>query len=309
MAFKAAVLGLGNIGRFAVESLEIAPDFDCIGVVRRKESLGKAPHELRGVPEFSSMEELVRDRGKPDAVLICSPSRQVPDTAAALLEQGFNTVDSFDIHDRIVETVDRLDTAAKAGQTVSVTAAGWDPGTDSMLRALFEAMGPVGTSFTKFGRGRSMGHSGAARAVSGVADATAITIPMGGGRHSRLVYVTLQPGAKFDDVHAAIKADPYFAHDPLDVREVTAEEMPFVADASHGVLLERLGASGRTSNQHLTFDMRINNPALTAQVLVAAARAAARMAEIRHFGCYTLIDIAPVRLLPGERRDLLRRLV
>ena len=60
MAFKAAVLGLGNIGRFAVESLEIAPDFDCIGVVRRKESLGKAPHELRGVPEFSSMEELVR---------------------------------------------------------------------------------------------------------------------------------------------------------------------------------------------------------------------------------------------------------
>ena len=121
--------------------------------------------------------------------------------------------------------------------------------------------------------------------------------------------MTLQPGAKFDDVHAAIKADPYFAHDPLDVREVTAEEMPFVADASHGVLLERLGASGRTSNQHLTFDMRINNPALTAQVLVAAARAAARMAEIRHFGCYTLIDIAPVRLLPGERRDLLRRLV
>lgn len=309
MAFKAAVLGLGNIGRFAVESLEIAPDFDCIGVVRRKESLGKAPHELRGVPEFSSMEELVRDRGKPDAVLICSPSRQVPDTAAALLEQGFNTVDSFDIHDRIVETVDRLDTAAKAGQAVSVTAAGWDPGTDSMLRALFEAMVPVGTSFTNFGRGRSMGHSVAARAISGVADATAITIPMGGGRHSRLVYVTLQPGAKFDDVHAAIKADPYFAHDPLEVREVTAEEMPFVADASHGVLLERLGASGRTSNQHLTFDMRINNPALTAQVLVAAARAAARMAEIRHFGCYTLIDIAPVRLLPGERRDLLRRLV
>ena len=36
------------------------------------------------------------------------------------------------------------------------------------------------------------------------------------------------------------RADPYFAHDPLDVREVTADEMPFVADASHGVLLERL---------------------------------------------------------------------
>lgn len=128
MGFKAAVLGLGNIGRFAVEALEVAPDFECVGVVRRRESLGKAPHDLRGVPEFASMDELVEKAGKPDAVLICSPSRQVPDNASALLEKGFNTVDSFDIHDRILETVDRLDAAARAGQAVSITAAGWDPG-------------------------------------------------------------------------------------------------------------------------------------------------------------------------------------
>lgn len=72
MGFKAAVLGLGNIGRFAVEALEVAPDFECVGVVRRRESLGKAPQDLRGVPEFASMDELVEKAGKPDAVLICS---------------------------------------------------------------------------------------------------------------------------------------------------------------------------------------------------------------------------------------------
>ncbi len=309
MAFTIAVYGLGNIGRHAVEAAEILPDCRCLGVVRRKASLGADRTGLRGVPEFGSLEDLVRAEGKPDAVLLCAPSRQVPELAAGLLRQGFCTVDSFDIHDRIVETVGLLEEAAGAGKAAAVTAAGWDPGTDSILRALFEAMTPVGTTFTNFGRGRSMGHSVAARAIPGVADATAITIPVGGGRHSRLVYVVPEEGATLEDVRAAIAADPYFSHDPLEVRAVSAEELAFVADASHGVLMERLGASGLTSNQRLSFDMRINNPALTAQIMVSAARAAARLAAAGSFGAYTLIDIPPVMLLPGERTANLARLV
>ena len=73
--------------------------------------------------------------------------------------------------------------------------------------------------------------------------------------------------------------------------------------------MERVGASGMSSNQQLKFDMRINNPALTAQILVASARAAVRLNEAEQYGCYTLIDIPPVYLLPGERMDLLARLV
>ena len=49
MPIKAAVMGLGNIGRYAIEALEIQPDFTCVGVIRRKESLGKDAHDLRGV--------------------------------------------------------------------------------------------------------------------------------------------------------------------------------------------------------------------------------------------------------------------
>ena len=307
MSIKAAVIGLGNIGRYAVEALEAAPDFTCVGVVRRKESLGTAPHDLRGVAEYASLADLEAVSGKPDVLLLCAPSRKIPEVAGDLLGKGYNTVDSFDIHDRIVETIGVLEAqAAKGG---AVTAAGWDPGTDSAMRALFEAMVPVGTTFTNFGRGRSMGHSVAARALPGVADATSITIPLGGGRHSRLVYVVLEGGAAFEDVHAAIKADPYFAHDPLEVRQVPQEELPRVADASHGVLMERLGASGLTANQHLTFDMRIDNPALTAQVLVSSARAAVRLAQAGRPGAYTLIDVPPVLLLPGERMANIGRLV
>ncbi|MFR4117778.1 MAG: diaminopimelate dehydrogenase [Bilophila wadsworthia] len=240
MPIKAAVMGLGNIGRYAIEALEIQPDFTCVGVIRRKESLGKDAHDLRGVPEYASLADLEAVSGKPDVVLLCAPSRKIPEVAGDLLGKGYNTVDSFDIHDRIVETIGLLEAQAVKGKAVAITAAGWDPGTDSVMRALFEAMAPVGVTFTNFGRGRSMGHSVAARAIAGVADATSITIPLGGGRHSRLVYVVLEEGATFEAVKAAIQADPYFSHDPLDVRQVTKDELPRVADASHGVLMERV---------------------------------------------------------------------
>ena len=85
--------------------------------------------------------------------------------------------------------------------------------------------------------------------------------------------------------------------------------LELVADASHGVVMERIGASGAAHNQQLRFEMRINNPALTAQVLVASARAAVRLSQEERFGCYTLIDIPPIMLLPGDRMELLGRLV
>ena len=209
-----------------------------------------------------------------------------------------------------MEVVGSLEEEAHKGRAVAITAAGWDPGTDSVQRALFEVMVPRGTTFTNFGRGRSMGHSVAARAIEGVADATAITIPLGGGRHARQVYVVLKDGYTVEQVTSSMKADPYFASDPLTVTAVPDSQALFmVADASHGVLMERVGASGMSSNQQLKFDMRINNPALTAQILVASARAAVRLNEAEQYGCYTLIDIPPVYLLPGERMDLLARLV
>jgi len=300
------IQGFGNVGKKVFQALESSPDMRCIGVLRQAGSIGKSAYDLRGVPDFSDLGALIDKAGKPAVVILCGPSRKVPENAAHFLAAGLHTVDSFDIHSEIPALVRKLDAAAKASGRASVTAAGWDPGTDSVLRALFEAMAPVGTTFTNFGRGRSMGHSVAARAVAGVADAVSVTIPMGGGRHSRLVYVLPAPDASQDAIRDAIAADPYFRSDPLEIRFVRSqEELHTVADDSHGVLMERTGASGFSSNQQFRFDMRINNPALTGQVLVAAARAVARMAP----GCYTLIDIPPVALLPGERADHVARLV
>lgn len=298
--------GLGNIGKHVIQALEAAPDMSCLGVVRRAASLGTSKNDLRGIPDFPDFASLVKSGGKPDVAILCGPSRNVPQDAVFYGEAGLHTVDSFDIHAEVPALVTSLDKIARQAGRTAITAAGWDPGTDSILRALFEAMAPVGSTFTNFGRGRSMGHSVAARSLAGVADATSLTIPLGGGRHSRLVYILPEAGFSKETIRASLAADPYFSHDPLEVRFVaTKEELAAVADNSHGVLMERIGASGLTANQRLCFDMRIDNPALTAQVLVSSARAAMRLAP----GCYTLIDIPPVALLPGDRMEHVARLV
>jgi diaminopimelate dehydrogenase len=297
-----AISGLGNLGRYAIEAIETAPDMRCVGVLRRKASIGTHTADLRGVPEFYSVESMEKSV-KADVIIICEPSRQVPETAARYLSMGYCTVDSYDVHTGIVDMLNALQPVAETAQKAAIVAAGWDPGTDSALRAYFEAMAPVGATFTNFGRGRSMGHSVAARAIAGVKDAVSITIPMGGGAHSRLVYVELEAGAMLDDVKARLKADDYFSHDPLQV--VVVESVAMMADSSHGVLLERVGGFGSVSNQNLKFDMRINNPALTAQVLVSCARAVVKMPA----GAHTLIDVPPIYLLAGERQALIKRLV
>lgn len=51
--------------------------------------------------------------------------------------------------------------------------------------------------------------------------------------------------------------------------------------------------------------MSINNPALTAQLLVAVARAAMRLAS----GAYTMVEIPVIDLLPGDRESLIAHLV
>ena len=51
--------------------------------------------------------------------------------------------------------------------------------------------------------------------------------------------------------------------------------------------------------------MQINNPALTAQVLVNVARASKRLQP----GCYTMIEIPVIDMLPGDRADLIEHLV
>lgn len=295
---RAAVVGYGNIGRYSVQALEAAEDFEIAGIVRRNGANDK-PAELTGYEVVKDIKEL-KDV---DVAILATPTRSCEDYAKAIVALGINTVDSFDIHGNIVGYRGRMMPICKEHNAVSVIAAGWDPGSDSIVRTLMQSLAPKGLTYTNFGPGMSMGHSVCVRSKAGVKNALSMTIPLGEGIHRRMVYVELEDGASLDEVTKAIKADPYFASDETHVFAVPSVDE--VRDMGHGVNLVRKGVSGKTQNQRLEFNMSINNPALTGQVLVNVARASMRLQP----GCYTMIEIPVVDMLPGEREDLIAHLV
>lgn len=295
---KVAIVGYGNIGQYALQAVEAAPDMECVGIVRRSGAENK-PAELADYPVVKNIKEL---EGVQVAIL-ATPTRKVEEYAKECLALGINTVDSFDIHTKIVDLRRSLDAVAKANNAVSVISAGWDPGSDSIVRTLMQSLAPKGITYTNFGPGRSMGHSVAVRAIDGVKDALSMTIPVGTGIHRRMVYVELEEGADFDTVAKAIKADPYFVNDETHVQQV--DSVDALNDVGHGVNLVRKGVSGKTHNQLFEFDMKINNPALTAQVLVNVARASMKQQP----GAYTMIEIPVIDMLPGDKEELIRHLV
>ena len=255
---RAAIVGYGNIGKYVLEALEAAPDFEVAGVVRRNPN--DIPDELKGYTVTDTITKL----DKVDVAVLATPTRSVETYAKEILSLGINTVDSFDIHGGIVDLRRSLDAVAKAHNTVAVISAGWDPGSDSIVRALLQAIVPKGITYTNFGPGMSMGHTVAVKAIEGVKAALSMTIPMGTGVHRRMVYIEVEEG--------------------YDVRK---------------------GVSGKTQNQLIEFDMKINNPALTAQILVCVARASFKQQP----GAYTMIELPVIDMLYGEREDLIKKLV
>ena len=294
---RAAIVGYGNIGHYVLDALQAAEDFEIAGIVRRDAT--NVPDELKAYRVVGSIDEL----NDVDVAILCTPTRKVESFAEKILAKGIHTVDSFDIHTQIAGLRSRLDALCKKYNTVAITAAGWDPGSDSIVRTLMQAAAPKGITYTNFGPGMSMGHTVAVKAVEGVKAALSMTIPRGTGIHRRMVYIELKEGYKFDEVAHNIKTDPYFASDETHVMQV--ECVNDLLDMGHGVHMIRKGVSGKTQNQILEFNMKINNPALTAQILVGVARASFR----RQPGCYTMIEIPVVDMLFGDKEELIKHLV
>ena len=295
---RAAIVGYGNIGHYTLQALEAAPDFEVAGIVRRNGAENR-PEELKAYEVVKDITEL-KDV---DVAILATPTRKVEEYAKKILAMGINTVDSFDIHTQITSLRRSLDESAKAENAVSIISAGWDPGSDSIVRTMLEAIAPKGITYTNFGPGMSMGHTVAVKAIDGVQAALSMTIPTGTGIHRRMVYIEVKEGYEFEKVAAAIKADAYFVNDETHVIQVPSVDA--LLDMGHGVNLTRKGVSGKTQNQLFEFNMRINNPALTGQVLVCVARASMKQRP----GCYTMIEIPVIDLLYGDRETLISHLV
>jgi diaminopimelate dehydrogenase len=166
---RVAVVGFGHVSQEAVQAVQNSPDMELAGVVLRNPEKARI---LKGErPELEVVTDIER-LGEVRVAILGIASRAVPEVAPGYLAKGINTVDSFDIHGKpVMELRASLGEAARAGNAVAVISAGWDPGTDSVVRAIMEAIAPRGITYTNFGPGMSMGHTVAIKALEGVDDA------------------------------------------------------------------------------------------------------------------------------------------
>lgn len=297
---KIAVVGYGHVGQGVVDAVLESPDMELVGIVELPHVVESLKEKVKDFPVVSDVREL----GRVDVAILAINSRAVPEVAPYYLKMGMNTVDAYDIHgESILQLRADLDRVAKENGAVAVISAGWDPGTDSIIRAVMEIVAPKGITNVNFGPGMSMGHTVAVKSIPGVKDAISITVPKGMGLHKRIVYVELQDGYDFEKVSEAVKNDPYFIADETHV--FCVENVKNLIDVGHGVHIERKGVSGKTHNQKMEFTMSVVNPAATGQVMVSAARASLKQKP----GCYTLLEIPPIDFIYGDREKLLLHLV
>lgn len=292
-----AIVGWGNVGRGCKRAIEECSDLVLAGVVRRPTTVGQDEVELHNTHVVSDIAKLKNV----DVVMLCIPSREVPEKIKYYQSLGYCTVDSFDEHDKILSVRKDTDIMAKAKKVVSVLAAGWDPGTDSAVRIIMKLVSITGHTTTTFGGtsgGRSMGHTAWVKAIAGVKNAVALTIANGRGKHKRKVYVELMPDGDIAKIEHAIKNDSYFVPDPVEVEVVKSIDK--YNTLHHAGSVER---TGMQVNQR--YDVVGINPEFTANIMVSCARACMAAKAKGEYGTYTFIERPLSDYLPGTLEEKL----
>ncbi len=318
---RLGIAGYGNLGRGVEAAIARNPDTELVAIFTRRDPASVRP--LGTAVAVLPLDDVDAFADRIDVLVLCGGSKSdLPEQGPALAAR-FNTVDSFDTHARIPQYFDAVDAAARSGGKTAIIAVGWDPGLFSIARLYGESVLAQGSTYTFWGRGLSQGHSDAIRRVPGVRTGVQYTVPVPQAiervrrgenpalstreKHTRECWVVLDDGADAGAVERAIRTMPdYFADYDTTVHFIDEEtlrrdhsEMP------HGGFVIRTGTTGRDTAQAVEFSLRLgSNPEFTASVLVAYARAAARLAHRGERGARTVFDIAPGLLSPKSEAEL-----
>ncbi len=328
MSINIGIYGYGNLGRGVENAIKQNSDMELVGVFTRRD-----PSNLKinteGVPVYH-VDKAAEMTDKIDVLVICGGSAtDLPEQTPALAKM-FNVIDSFDTHAKIPEHFENVDAACNESGKVAVISAGWDPGMFSLNRMLAGAILPDGKDYTFWGKGVSQGHSDAIRRIDGVADAKQYTIPVESAleavrsgetpdfttrqKHLRECFVVAKDGADKEKIEKEIVTMPnYFADYDTTVHFISQEELNEKhGGIPHGGFVIRCGKTGENlENTHvIEYSLKLDsNPEFTASVIVAYARAVARLSKEGAVGCKTVFDIPPAYLSPKSGAQLRKELL
>lgn len=328
MGIKIGIYGYGNLGRGVEQAVRKNKDTELVAVFSRRDP-SSVKLATEGVPVVAAS-DAASYKDKIDVMIICGGSAtDLPEMTPALVKD-FNVIDSFDTHANIPVHFANVDKAAKESGKIGIISVGWDPGMFSLARLYSNCILTEGEDYTFWGKGVSQGHSDAVRRIEGVADARQYTVPVPEAleavragenpqlttrqKHTRVCYVVAKEGADKAKIEEEIKTMPnYFADYDTTVNFITAEEMK--RDHSglpHGGVVIRSGKTGADDehNHVIEYSLKLDsNPEFTASVLVAFARAAARLNAEGASGCKTVFDVAPAYLSAQPHDEIIAHML
>lgn len=323
MKTRIGILGYGNLGRGIECAIKHNDDMELVAVfTRRNPDVIKIMTENVKVYSINDVKDF---KDKIDVMILCGGSAtDLPEQTKKYVEM-FNVIDSFDTHAKIPEHFASVDEVAKKSGKIGIISVGWDPGMFSLNRLYANAILTNGSDYTFWGKGVSQGHSDAIRRIDGVLDGKQYTIPVESAleavrnglnpelttrqKHTRECFVVAEEGADKARIESEIKNMPnYFADYDTTVHFITEEELKKNhSGIPHGGFVIRSGKTGwNDENTHIIeYSLKLDsNPEFTASVLIAYARAAARLNAEGQTGCKTVFDIAPAYLSAQSGEEL-----
>lgn len=274
---KAAIAGYGNLGKSLRRAIENSDDYALVGIFSRRSLNLPLYLPLGGAAAYANCI---------DVLFLAFESSSLPTLAPAV--KYFDTVDSFDIHQKAEEYAQRLNEVKP--NTLSLYGAGWDPGLLSIIRS---ATTLCGKPVTTWGKGVSQGHSNALRRINGVTDGVEVTLPVGLGKHKRLCYVCCDKALQ-ERIEGEIRQIPcYFEGQDVEVRFCTKQQVERIKrEGSHA---GRVTASTPLYSADFLLKTQSNTD-LTAAIMLTYGKVLTKLKAEGKRGAFSVLDV-PLRYL------------
>lgn len=294
---RIGIVGYGNIGKAVEQLASQTNNIEIVGIFSRRKIKANSPvYPISDAPKF---------KGKIDIMLLCGGSEKDLVTQTPYFAKYFNTIDTFDTHQKAPKHYESINRICQTCQTSSIVCCGWDPGLFSCMRVLLGAFFDNVTCF--YGKGVSLGHTNALKKIKGVCDAKQYTIPIkkavrialknqpvSGFKHMRKCYVVTNEKHK-DIKQKILSIQNYFKGEKVKIKFVKQATL----DKKYATLSHKGQIIAESENASLNLNVKMqSNPLFTAKIMLAYTIALEKIYNAKVYKAFTPLQI-PVSWLTG----------
>ena len=298
---RIGIVGFGNLGKAVLNVFKNCQKIKIVAIFS-KHILAS---EICGVPVFNPSLAL-RFKNKIDLMVLCTGSQNSMLHDAPFFAEHFNIINSFDIHSKIKNELNKLNNICKQANTFSIIACGWDPGVFSLFRAYFSLFCQHFAVF--YGKGVSLGHTNAVKHIKGVRDAISFTMPnnkalmlakKGNNLQTNLLRreVFIAPATKNKAIKQKVLNMPhYFKGENTTVHFVSQEKLNALKTLAHKG--EIIASNNFLSSETYALKFKTtSNPMATAKIMLAFSLKIKKLKLKYGAGAFTPLNFAPANLI------------